>query len=40
MPDKRRINLSLSDDVVERLSEEDNMSAVVEEELRDRYDEL
>jgi hypothetical protein len=38
MPNKRRINLSLSDEVVDRLSQEDNMSRVVEQELRDRFD--
>jgi hypothetical protein len=38
MPNKRRINLSLSDEVVDRLTQEDNMSAVVEQELRDRFE--
>lgn len=40
MDRKQRVQLSLSPDVMERLSDEENMSAVVEEELRDRYDEL
>jgi len=35
---KRQKTLTLSDDVAERLSEEDNQSAKVEELLREDYD--
>jgi hypothetical protein len=37
MPNKRRVNLSLSDEVVDELSEEDNMSGKVEQLLREDY---
>ena len=35
---KRQKTLTLSDDVAERLSEEDNQSAKVEQLLREEYD--